>query len=546
MSDDPYSPEIPPDPSTSGSTSPARDSDTNDPVEITGDISTIVLNDPDVTIQEYLPCETALSIKLALTGNTPDGLDNKTNKTEMAQINPFATLKYAVEAVPFFDGKNIPIEYFIEGCEMAKSMLTVEAEPFLAKIIRTRLTGEARRATLDQDLATVQGLTNYLRNIFGSSKNIYQLQGELGRIYQKDDEPVITYANRIRDIGKQILEEHRRSNDGTTDRNYKTVLEKDICKCFIRGLRSEIEQRVAKDLDVINTVNDALRVEKELREQKELRREQYAESETCQICYQLGHTAENCQLLTQPATRSNLGKEILICQICKKRGHSADKCRLREGTNQRPVKLTQNNTVVCQICSNSGHYAKNCRLNRNSASINCQLCGKTGHSANGCRSAASNLNSSICQICNKSGHVAKTCSMYKSNNSYNTSNELSCQWCERRGHVASQCWARQRESSSNNPTITCQLCNKIGHKARECRSRQLNNHNSNETGPECRYCKEKGHLIENCTRRFENNQRRQGNFNGPSGTGAERGTGRTGHPVPALPIQSEETITEFI
>jgi len=33
------------------------------------------------------------------------------------------TLKYAVEAVPFFDGKNIPLNYFIVGCEEAKSML---------------------------------------------------------------------------------------------------------------------------------------------------------------------------------------------------------------------------------------------------------------------------------------------------------------------------------------------------------------------------------------------------------------------------------------
>ena len=45
----------------------------------------------------------------------------------MANANPFATLKYAVEAVPFFDGSNIPLNYFIEGCEEAKSMLPKEA-----------------------------------------------------------------------------------------------------------------------------------------------------------------------------------------------------------------------------------------------------------------------------------------------------------------------------------------------------------------------------------------------------------------------------------
>ncbi|XP_018372980.1 PREDICTED: uncharacterized protein LOC108767548 [Trachymyrmex cornetzi] len=46
----------------------------------------------------------------------------------MTHHNPLATLKYAVEAVPFFDGQNIPITYFIEGCEEAKSILPPEAE----------------------------------------------------------------------------------------------------------------------------------------------------------------------------------------------------------------------------------------------------------------------------------------------------------------------------------------------------------------------------------------------------------------------------------
>ena len=69
----------------------------------------------------------------------PNSYKNRT----MANPNPFATLKYAVEAVPFFDGKNIPLTYFIEGCEEAKSMLPAEAESQFTKIIRTRIVGEA-------------------------------------------------------------------------------------------------------------------------------------------------------------------------------------------------------------------------------------------------------------------------------------------------------------------------------------------------------------------------------------------------------------------
>ena len=67
----------------------------------------------------------------------------------MTQQNLFATLKYAVEAIPFFDGKNIPLNYFIEGCEEAKSMLPDEAESQFTKIIMTRIVSKARRTIQD-------------------------------------------------------------------------------------------------------------------------------------------------------------------------------------------------------------------------------------------------------------------------------------------------------------------------------------------------------------------------------------------------------------
>jgi len=43
------------------------------------------------------------------------------------------------EAVTFFDGQNIPLSYFIKGCEEAKSMLSTEAESQFIKIIRTKI-----------------------------------------------------------------------------------------------------------------------------------------------------------------------------------------------------------------------------------------------------------------------------------------------------------------------------------------------------------------------------------------------------------------------
>jgi len=44
-----------------------------------------------------------------------------------------------------------------------------------------------------------------------------------------------------------------------------------MCKCFVRGLKPEIEQRIKRDLGVQETVADALRIERELRQMTDLR-----------------------------------------------------------------------------------------------------------------------------------------------------------------------------------------------------------------------------------------------------------------------------------
>jgi len=416
-------------------------------------------------------------------------------KPDMTNTNPFATLKYAVDAVPFFDGNNIPLNYFIEGCEEAKSMLPREAEKQFAKVIRTRIVGEARRTIQDQDFNTVAELTKYLKQIYGATKNVYQLQGELGCIYQRNEEDVITYANRVKFLGKQILEAYKSAGHALEDGNIKTTVENDMCTCFIRGLKPEIEQRIERELDVQETVADALRIERELREMTGLRQGRVVntgpvvtQEQTCQICFKGGHAANNCRKLIQYSLQghdfqTNYGTEILICQICKKRGHSADKCRLRDPRARQSINVVQGKIITCQLCSKSGHDAKSCQQNF------------------------------------KQKDIKPT---------------VICQWCDKTGHSANNCWKKQNEekNSENKPKVTCQLCDNLGHSAKDCRVK-LNQQSSPNNDTFCRYCKGQGHLLENCQLRIASNNRRkennQGNYAGPSGSGTQRGTGQSSH-----------------
>ena len=50
------------------------------------------------------------------------------------------SLRDALEVVPLFDGNNIPLPHFIEGCYEAKAMLpTPAAQEYLSRLLRSNL-----------------------------------------------------------------------------------------------------------------------------------------------------------------------------------------------------------------------------------------------------------------------------------------------------------------------------------------------------------------------------------------------------------------------
>jgi len=51
---------------------------------------------------------------------------------------------------------------------------------------------------------------------------------KLGRTYQKNEEDVIIYANRVKILGKQIMEAHKISGNAFSNQSIKSFLEKDM------------------------------------------------------------------------------------------------------------------------------------------------------------------------------------------------------------------------------------------------------------------------------------------------------------------------------
>lgn len=384
---------------------------------------------------------------------------NGSQASEMPDETQKVPMKVALKVVPDFNGKNIPLSLFIEGCEEAKEMVEGTDEKCLVKFLRTKILDEARQAIAGQTFDTVGSLLNFLKKIYRPNKTEQQLLGELGNEFQRENESVITFANKIRDIGLRIAELNK-SDAGVVEEAKKKQIEDTVIECFKNGLKPEIEQRIVSSNSMTTIVQQAVSIEQNLNRRNALRRQESNVAKpkrvfACAICKESDHETEECRRKMRER-----------CDFCRRFGHVQEDC-IYKG------KLSTEKHMSCQICNKKGHVAAQCR----SQNI-CQLCNKPGHIAAQCLTAISNQRSApTCQLCNKKGHVANKC--YKLGNNFADQIEarakLQCERCNKNGHTAATCMVKLPGTDE----LVCNYCKNKGHLIQDCRKRQY--HNSQQT-----------------------------------------------------------------
>ena len=78
--------------------------------------------------------------------NPAENVDPIINNEMVVPNNQQVSLRDALEVVPLFDGSNIPLSHFIDGCYEVKAILPIPAaQENLARLMRSKLSGEARK-----------------------------------------------------------------------------------------------------------------------------------------------------------------------------------------------------------------------------------------------------------------------------------------------------------------------------------------------------------------------------------------------------------------
>jgi len=70
-------------------------------------------------------------------------------------------------------------------------------------------------------------------------ETIYEAQGRLAYLYQKKDKKVAAYANRVRELGKRILDAHKRET-GQISLEFRESIDKHLKTSFLHGLNREV------------------------------------------------------------------------------------------------------------------------------------------------------------------------------------------------------------------------------------------------------------------------------------------------------------------
>lgn len=167
-------------------------------------------------------------------------------REELAATATYASglsVKDGLDVVPVYDGYNMSIFRFVKACERARDMLAPRLEPTLTQLIINKLKGHAFQVVEDSDALTITELTDRLRAIFGPRKSTNQYRGELGNIYKRNNEHILDYIGRIKDL-KAAITDGERQAQGQIPLATREMIEADALDSFVSGLPSELQLRL--------------------------------------------------------------------------------------------------------------------------------------------------------------------------------------------------------------------------------------------------------------------------------------------------------------
>lgn len=283
---------------------------------------------------------------------------------------PKISLREATDGVPHFTGYNIELSQFARACRRARDIIPTHYERHLTKLLVNKLSQRAYAAVEDEPCDSVMQLLDLLNGAFGSTNTISQYRGELSNIYLGNNEHVLDYISRTKELRSAILDAERRSRG---ELNPGTIDEIDIltARSFCDGLPLKFRLQLKPGHFV--RPFEAFATAKSLAKRDELERQRHdvaARSERAQPKYSSAVIPGQDQ--GRPNINRNPGQYRSTnnnpsprdrAYVPPSEGRRFETRREQDPVNKSPLnrRYDQTSTVWCRYCKNSGHEIQECR-----------------------------------------------------------------------------------------------------------------------------------------------------------------------------------------
>lgn len=167
----------------------------------------------------------------------------------------------------------------------------------------------------------------------------------------------------MRELGNKIFDAYKTTQPADHQeitQEIKDKYEKEFTDSLIRGLRPEIEQKLTKGKNFIDTIHEAIAIERAIDAKNALRGKKAINPSQINVYKQYDFRGVK-HVQNQP----------IICQICSKKGHSAINCFQRIPRDE-SKKLPESEAPISKSIPNAGEK-------------NCRYCKKPGHVIEECR-----------------------------------------------------------------------------------------------------------------------------------------------------------------
>lgn len=155
---------------------------------------------------------------------------------------PFKT---ALEFLPkTFDGRNVPINRFINDCIYARNSIAAKDRHCLFLMVRTRVVGSAYDSLQDRDILNLEDLLRHLKITFTEHRSVSQLNASLAIVAQRDSEKVFDYGNRVTKLLTSLIDLIEGQHCEITAKIMINSVRNTACENFVIGLKRDLSLRV--------------------------------------------------------------------------------------------------------------------------------------------------------------------------------------------------------------------------------------------------------------------------------------------------------------